>query len=461
MTKGKVYAIILYGCYSADGVRPSRENLCRRDRYMMTALIVFSVVVFLVVAGIAVFAILDIKGVNIKFPHRKKKDVKGKKTSSKVNAKKKPSKDIKAVRAADEREEKMQAEREREEKMLAGAEAQEVAKEQPSPAEESAPQPATAAEDVAPEKQDTEIGDNISDDEDVAIKAVTDHGKTRYIVIKYSKSFLAKLIQSDDETKRYYSEIKNKLLSYKGVKCRLSWRWETFRSGRTVLAKLRLRGKSLSLALPLNAAQYADTKYIVEDFSSVKSFAETPCVYRIKNDRRLKYSADLIAEVMAKYGLAENPAAESVDYASRCPYESTQALLARKLIKELTDEEAQSGTMFAPRKSVTAAEADTLIGDEQAKALIMQAEEDVPHPVAKGGKAEIVNIDTLSRYFADGEVVTLEEIKKRVPDIGRKVTAVKVLARGTLDKSLTVYADAFSLQAVKMIVLTGGKAVKI
>ena len=35
---------------------------------------------------------------------------------------------------------------------------------------------------------------------------------------------------------------------------------------------------------------------------------------------------------------------------------------------------------------------------------------------------------------------------------------VKILARGVMTKTLTVYADRFSLQAVKMIVLAGGKA---
>ncbi|MDE5654929.1 MAG: uL15 family ribosomal protein, partial [Clostridia bacterium] len=74
-------------------------------------------------------------------------------------------------------------------------------------------------------------------------------------------------------------------------------------------------------------------------------------------------------------------------------------------------------------------------------------------------KTGIINIDTLSQYFADGETVTLEEIKKRINGFGN-TTYIKVLARGTLDKRLIVEADDFSLQAVKMIVLIGGKAIK-
>lgn len=45
--------------------------------------------------------------------------------------------------------------------------------------------------------------------------------------------------------------------------------------------------------------------------------------------------------------------------------------------------------------------------------------------------------------------------------IDKKAASVKVLARGMLDKSLTVEAADFSLAAVKMIALTGGKVVKL
>ena len=45
--------------------------------------------------------------------------------------------------------------------------------------------------------------------------------------------------------------------------------------------------------------------------------------------------------------------------------------------------------------------------------------------------------------------------------IPKNVGSLKILARGVLDKPLNVEAQDFSLDAVKMIVLTGGKAIKI
>lgn len=295
------------------------------------------------------------------------------------------------------------------------------------------------------------------DDEITQIKTVVENGNVRYIVIKYSKSFLAKLIQSDDETKWYYSQLKNRLCSYDGVKSRISWKWESFRSGKKTLAKLRLRGKTLSLCLALNADDYADSKYKVESLAEIKAYADTPCMYRIKNDRRLKYGGELIDELMAQNGIAEIQHGET-DYAQMYPYETTEKLIELKLIKELTDEEAQSGTMFKPselRQSVSAQEVDALMQDEVAATLIESED-----GVADRTKQSIVNVDTLSQCFENGEVVTLDEIKKRVKGFNKNTTYLKVLARGTLDKSLTVEADGFSLQAVKMIVLTGGTVIK-
>jgi large subunit ribosomal protein L15 len=69
----------------------------------------------------------------------------------------------------------------------------------------------------------------------------------------------------------------------------------------------------------------------------------------------------------------------------------------------------------------------------------------------------IVNVGQLNR-FADGSVVTPEQLReagmvKQVADGG-----VKVLGGGELEKSLTVRASAFSRSAVAKIVSAGGRA---
>ena len=107
------------------------------------------------------------------------------------------------------------------------------------------------------------------------------------------------------------------------------------------------------------------------------------------------------------------------------------------------------------RQEVKVHEVHALMQDEEAALLIEESERKSDRT-----KSGIVNIDTLSEYFTEGEKVTLDEMKSRIPVIPKKTTYIKVLARGKLDKALEVEADEFSLDAVKMIALMGGKAIR-
>ncbi len=104
----------------------------------------------------------------------------------------------------------------------------------------------------------------------------------------------------------------------------------------------------------------------------------------------------------------------------------------------------------------TAEYADVAITNALAKDLIRR-DEDV---VTSGRRHGIVNVDTLSRSFSAGDRVDINALKSRslVP---YDTAYIKVLARGMIDKPLYVYANDFSLSAVKMIALTGGRAVKV
>ena len=343
-----------------------------------------------------------------------------------------------------------------------------------------------------------------------------------FVNVRYDRSFTARLIQSDERVKGYYSQLKNALLSYKKVTARTSWQHEAFRRGRVTVAKLVLRGKTLRLYLSLDPVRYEGGKYLVEDASEHAKFEKTPLLYRIKNDRRCRYAKELIADAMAQ---AEAAAGEeqNVDYAS-IAYEPTEQLIDRGLVRiievrrrtdgagavmlpceedpddeddvneapveeteepeeELIEEPAEEPVAEAAEEpaaaaapveepaegseeelveepaegpeeepSISVAAAETMMADDEAEALV-----EVSEHIAVRGKQTIVNVDTLGEYFSNGEQVTLEKMKERIPFLNKKATEVKVLARGVLTKKLEVEADDFSLAAVKMIVLMGGK----
>ncbi len=103
------------------------------------------------------------------------------------------------------------------------------------------------------------------------------------------------------------------------------------------------------------------------------------------------------------------------------------------------------------KSNVTVEEAKGLVSDAAASALVTGKKR------RKTGKKFAVNIDTLSDNYEPDDTVDMESLKEKgiVP---KSVLQIKILARGTLDKTLTVVADDFSADAVKMIVLTGGEA---
>lgn len=349
---------------------------------------------------------------------------------------------------------------------------------EPEAADEKAPEPAPAVEPAAETSETVraaapafENAEPIPEGAKV-MNIVASPGM--FIRYRYNRSFEAKLIQSDDTVKRYYSELKNCLLSYKKVTSRISWRHESFRKGRPAAAKFVIRGKTLCLCLALDPENYEESKYIVDDMSRYARFAGTPLMYRIKNERRLRYAKELIAFLFEG---TEPSGHEDEDFAA-IPYEDTQSLVERGLIKivsyrevaieektENEEEEFEDDDDFAGEDfddddddeldEINASDVGSYMADDRAKLRVQEGNE-----VSDRTKSGIVNVDTLGKFFNEGEKVTVAEIKRRVSYFPKNVTYIKVLARGKLDKPLIVVADDFSLEAVKMIVLTGGRAIR-
>ncbi len=274
------------------------------------------------------------------------------------------------------------------------------------------------------------------------------------VEIRFIKSFTAKLSQAEDVTKNYYNILKNYVLSYKDTHSRVSWHYDAFNIGRDYILKFAIRGKTLCVFYALDASKL-DDKYKVETAKG-KKYEDVPCLYRIKNDRRCEYAKELIDLLMKKLKVEKGKELND-DY--RIPYQDTKKLLAKGLIKEVKtkikgNEEAL--TAHEHFDSISVSRADETMSDEAAEHAI---EMDTVHHHQSGSK-EVINIDTLSQNFNDGDIVDLEALKKKKL-VSSKCGYVKVLARGTLDKRLIVDLDDYSIQAVKMIVLMDGHAKKI
>jgi len=70
---------------------------------------------------------------------------------------------------------------------------------------------------------------------------------------------------------------------------------------------------------------------------------------------------------------------------------------------------------------------------------------------------EVVNLDTLVLKFDTGAVITPELLREHGV-VSRGTNKVKILARGEVDKALTVRAHKFSGKAAEKIAAAGGTA---
>ena len=203
--------------------------------------------------------------------------------------------------------------------------AQPVAEKVPAPVKVAELPPVAPVEPVA----EPEVVAPVDDDrEDEAPQYITE-GSER---VHYNRSYLAKLCQLTNESKEWYTALKNELLSYDKIKERTSWRRETFRLGRNAIARIAVRGKTLCLLLAVEPAGYEGTKYKVEDVSDTANTVDTPTLFRIKSARRLKYAKEMIA------GMLKDVCPKKQVYLPEnyvMPYDGYMSLLERGLIKRV------------------------------------------------------------------------------------------------------------------------------
>lgn len=101
---------------------------------------------------------------------------------------------------------------------------------------------------------------------------------------------------------------------------------------------------------------------------------------------------------------------------------------------------------------IDAEEADVMISDSLAMKTA-HYESGAGH-----GQQGIINIGVLDANFNAHDVVTLAALKEKGL-IPKKTGRMKVLADGILNKPLTIKSESYSIQAIKMIELTGGTVI--
>ena len=155
------------------------------------------------------------------------------------------------------------------------------------------------------------------------------------MVIRLKKSFVAKLKQSEDDIKGYYSVLKNALTEYKKINSNISWHGDRFNFGRDTVARITIIGKTLGLYLALDPAdpEFKQTVYRQKDVSKLKAYEGTPFMVKIKSDGGLKKALRLVVALAEKLGTDKEEAFEAVDYVAMYPMATDEEMLEEGLIK--------------------------------------------------------------------------------------------------------------------------------
>ena len=210
------------------------------------------------------------------------------------------------------------------------------------PVQEETPAEEPAQEEPAEEESDDEEDEDDSDDEDEAkpqTEEVVDKDTTvefdvvnkKYKITKIKRTYQSKLHQATDELKKYYSDIKNALLSY-GLSSRESKTGEKFRYKKNNLAQIKFAGKQVALYLAIKPETLADSKYKGKNVSSKKAYEATPFQYKFKTGRKAIWAKELVEKLALENNLVKNENYKEEDFAKKYETLTEEELIEKGLI---------------------------------------------------------------------------------------------------------------------------------
>ena len=212
------------------------------------------------------------------------------------------------------------------------------------------------------------------------------------------RSNLANIIQSENETtKSFYNELKNYILSFKGVRARMSWRHESFNKGRQQLFKMKIRGKTICMYCALNPEEFDFNKYYHKT-ADAKVYEHVPMMVKVKSPGALKKAKKLVDAVMERFELVPNTKYVAEDFVALHPYERTQSLIDRGLIKILVPE---GYVVVDPRHIIKAEAMKRALEARAARAAQMREKRRLEKEAKLAEKARLENEAKLSEGKTD------------------------------------------------------------
>lgn len=134
--------------------------------------------------------------------------------------------------------------------------------------------------------------------------------------LETSGHFVEKIKLASEDIQGVYNEIRNEIMSYKGVKGRCSSACDTFRLNKDIIAKFLLIGKTMKLYLSLDPEDenLPQNIYHQKDESKKKAYKDTPFMVKLQSRLSVRKAKKLITYMFEKLDVVKNPKYEEVDY---------------------------------------------------------------------------------------------------------------------------------------------------
>lgn len=297
---------------------------------------------------------------------------------------------------------------------------------------------------ISEESVDDEYNDEDDDLDELEEDDKEDASAPSSLVVSEKRirlTFEEKTTLASDEVKNYYNEVKNYLLMYR-AHARLSKKCESFRY-KGLLAKVAFAGKTLKVNLAIDPKTLEGTKYHFKDRSDKKQYQLVPTQIKIKSDRGLKYFKELVDMMMEGREVKPKRRFETTDFTALLIPDGHAVLYTLGVTNDHLVDIMDVSNIPNDLPVDLVYHIPTINGDD-----------------IEGMKEEnSIYLDTLCKHFNDGDIITLDILKKN--NILTRGNMLRIKARGTLDKHFTIYADSFEANALAMLLCTGSKAVKL
>ena len=156
------------------------------------------------------------------------------------------------------------------------------------------------------------------------------------LVERLNRSFTAKMKQSADKIKKYYSDVKNALTSFERINSNVSWNGDRFNFGRNTIAKMLIRGKTLCLLLALDpdAEDLPVNTYHQKNVGDQKAHEDTPFMVKITSDLASRKAVRLVNILAEKLEAKKEKDFVAVDYVQEYTFETDEQLISDGYIKK-------------------------------------------------------------------------------------------------------------------------------